>query len=160
MEVIVKTDVTTPYHYVICNGGETGFSYGFFLNIDSSAYWGLTIKNNTQPPNSCVSFSQGIGVATTDIWYYFALSWDGTVNNGTAQKNNNTYSKAPSSAPYGSARNMRISGSTSKEYFWDGIVDEVRISQINRGSGWIETTYNTINDPPNFFSVGPEEFPP
>jgi hypothetical protein len=46
------------------------------------------------------------------------------------------------------------------EYGFKGCVDEVRISGIVRSEEWIETTYNTINDPSNFYSVGPEESPP
>jgi len=156
MEVIVKTDVTTSYHYAICNGGETGFSCGFYLNIESGSYFSLAIRL-VKSINNAVMIPMGSPL--TDEWYYFALSWDGT-NNAIGRKNDNTYLKTPYNEIFGSARNMRISGSTTKEYFWDGIIDEVRISKINRSSEWIETIYNTINDPSNFFSAGPEESPP
>ena len=43
---------------------------------------------------------------------------------------------------------------------WNGRIDEVRISNIVRSSAWIETSYNTMNDPSSFFSVGPEESAP
>ena len=39
-------------------------------------------------------------------------------------------------------------------------MDEVRISAIQRSDNWITTSYNTINDPSSFFSMGPEESAP
>ena len=44
--------------------------------------------------------------------------------------------------------------------FFNGHIDEIRISDIERSSSWISTTYNTINDPSNFMSIGPEESAP
>ena len=41
--------------------------------------------------------------------------------------------------------------------YFDGKIDEVRISQTDRSSSWIETSYNTMNGPSSFFSIGPEE---
>lgn len=44
----------------------------------------------------------------------------------------------------------------SPEYF-DGVLDEPRISGSVRSAGWIETTFNNTNDPSSFHTVGPEE---
>jgi hypothetical protein len=41
--------------------------------------------------------------------------------------------------------------------YFEGFIDEVRISNIERSSAWISTSYNTMNDPSIFFSVGLEE---
>ncbi len=38
--------------------------------------------------------------------------------------------------------------------FWDGIIDEVRLSKIVRSAGWITTEYNNQNTPARFFSIG------
>jgi hypothetical protein len=48
----------------------------------------------------------------------------------------------------------------NKWYYWQGLIDEVRISKIARTSNWLITSYNTMNDPSSFFSVGPEETAP
>jgi len=50
-------------------------------------------------------------------------------------------------------------GGNPLDYF-DGIIDEIRISNIARSSTWIETSYNTMNDPSSFMSFGPEESNP
>ena len=41
-----------------------------------------------------------------------------------------------------------------------GTFDELRHSKVARSDAWIKTTYNNINAPSNFFSVGPEETAP
>ena len=43
---------------------------------------------------------------------------------------------------------------------FNGAMDEVRISKTCRSEAWIITSYNTMNDPLSFFSVGPEESAP
>ncbi len=44
--------------------------------------------------------------------------------------------------------------------YYDGILDEVRISKIIRSAEWISTQYNNQNDPSSFLSFGPEETGP
>ncbi len=39
----------------------------------------------------------------------------------------------------------------------DAIIDEVRWSKIVRSDAWINTSYNTMNNPSDFFSIGSEE---
>ncbi len=41
-------------------------------------------------------------------------------------------------------------GTTSS---WDGLIDEVRISNVARSADWMTTEYNTINSPATFFAV-------
>jgi hypothetical protein len=43
------------------------------------------------------------------------------------------------------------------ESFFDGMMEEVRISNVVRSSEWIATTYNSINDYTSFLSFGSEE---
>jgi len=45
-------------------------------------------------------------------------------------------------------------------HYFDGKIDEFRISQIARSTAWIETSYNTMNAPSSFVSFGPEETGP
>jgi hypothetical protein len=62
------------------------------------------------------------------------------------------------------AEPMRIgsyhSTNENQWYYWYGLIDEVRISKIDRSSNWLTTSFNTMNDPSSFFSVGPEESAP
>lgn len=42
-------------------------------------------------------------------------------------------------------------------HFWNGTVDEVRISNIVRSASWISTEYSNQQSPSSFYSVGSEE---
>jgi hypothetical protein len=44
--------------------------------------------------------------------------------------------------------------------YYNGVIDEIRISKICRSSSWISTEYNNQNDPFSFLSFGPEESTP
>jgi hypothetical protein len=52
----------------------------------------------------------------------------------------------------------RNTGSSTRYY--DGCMDEVRISKICRSADWISTEYNNQKDPSSFYQVGPEEANP
>ena len=43
---------------------------------------------------------------------------------------------------------------------WHGFLDEVRISNIARGSNWIAACYKNQSDPSSFHGIGAEENPP
>ncbi|MCK5261438.1 MAG: DUF2341 domain-containing protein [Thermoplasmatales archaeon] len=45
-------------------------------------------------------------------------------------------------------------------FYWDGIIDETRISETVRSAKWIKTSYNNQNNPSSFLSFGPEETSP
>ena len=40
---------------------------------------------------------------------------------------------------------------------FDGVIDEARVSNIARSAGWINTSYNTMNSPATFLTVGNEQ---
>ena len=44
--------------------------------------------------------------------------------------------------------------------YYDGILDELRVSNVPRTSEWILTGYNNQNNPYSFLSFGPEEYAP
>ena len=44
--------------------------------------------------------------------------------------------------------------------YYDGILDEFRLSNIARSSDWVLTSYNNQNNPSSFLSLGPEETGP
>ena len=49
-------------------------------------------------------------------------------------------------------------GTHVADYDWDGIIDEVRISDIARTAGWIETEYNNQSDVGSFMTFGSEVY--
>ena len=58
-----------------------------------------------------------------------------------------------------SSENVNI-GTPNRISFYDGLFDEVRISDISRNSHWIATEYINQIDSENFITIGPEESGP
>ena len=100
-------------------------------------------------------------------WSYLAITFDGgTVYQGITNYldgNDDSgigYKKSGYSRMENNNEIVRIGRSLITPMYFDGIMDEIRISKVERSSAWVETSYNTMNDPSSFFSVGPEESGP
>ncbi|GAH10689.1 unnamed protein product, partial [marine sediment metagenome] len=52
---------------------------------------------------------------------------------------------------------MRIARRYDSSSYYDGILDEVRVSNIARSADWISTEYNNQFNPDSFYSIGPEK---
>jgi len=100
-----------------------------------------------------------------DTWYYFTMAYDDSnvywYRNGddTGQGaqaltidniDENLYMGCAN--PGGAGGGLR--------YEMNGRLDEIRLSNIQRTSGWIKTTYSSQNSPADFFSIGSEESKP
>jgi hypothetical protein len=94
-------------------------------------------------------------------WYYVAVVWESNqlprfYINGAPITTSNT--NTTSSVYENSGTPLRIGMCTytpGREF--NGILDEVRISNISRSAGWIKTCYNNQQNPLSFFSLGIEE---
>jgi hypothetical protein len=95
--------------------------------------------------------STGAIVGDTN-WHYIVLSFDGTNGNLYCDKVK-VKSKAATTS----------TGITNVFYYGDnglgtdtftGVIDEGRISNIARNWSWINTSYNNVNSPSTFYSVG------
>lgn len=98
---------------------------------------------------------------STSVWYYYAVTYDGTTGRvyiDGIEVASGTLSSTLKSA--GTDR-FQIAGEIDRaNYILDGMVDEVRISDIARSGDWIATEYNNQNSPSTFYSVGSEEVSP
>ncbi len=99
------------------------------------------------------------GPSITGIWYYIVGSWDGDktrcyINGDFILDRDSTHGSVINTA----SQVIRI-GAENSNYgeHLVGEIAELRISNIDRSSGWISTGYNNQNDPSSFISVGPEE---
>ncbi len=93
-----------------------------------------------------------LSTLSTGVWNFITCTYDGTTRkifiNGT-EDNSGSYStpiEIVSAA-------LTLS---SNSWSFDGIMDEVRISNIVRSPDWLETQYYNQNDPNNFYSIGTE----
>lgn len=109
---------------------------------------------------------------TLGAWNHLTATWDGSVNASGVR-----LYRSGSETLYGAATsgagakvsdatlNMHIGAYGGGTGATDGLLDEVRISNIVRSSCWIGAEFNNMNAPgdvgvPNFYTVGSEESSP
>ena len=127
----------------------------------------FNIGNNSANAGWVESYTDGY--MNTGQWYLVAGTYNGisvaTFINGHAKTN--LTNAGGNSAVNDSKWNFNIGDSsysrlverpvsTTGRYF-NGIIDEVRISKTARSDSWISTEYNNENSPSTFYSVGKEE---
>jgi hypothetical protein len=97
-------------------------------------------------------------VNSEDIWYYGTVTLDAKYiifyNDGTVSTSHD--------ALFPDSKNNLFGFGSAGNYDnnFAGIIDEVRVSKVPRNPGWVETSYNTMNSPSTFLTVGPEESKP
>ena len=146
--------------YLVAKMGEAG-SRGWDLSFDDDAPiapdgW-IMFRYSTD--GSTVR-SEGYERVNASEWYYAV----GVFNPSTYERfylNGDLKSEDISSVPASQndpSQNVyigRYGGATTT--YWDGIIDEVRISKSVRTWDWINATYNNIYTPTSFLNVGTEE---
>jgi hypothetical protein len=129
-------DIMTNYNYnrwlgLGTNGGSSGI-IDFYDGTDS--YFGTALSTNT--------------------WYHIVATYDGT--NLRVYRNGNLLGTlAKSYSAQNSTFHIGYSKSISAEYF-NGMIDEVRVSNIIRSQAWIITEYNNQNSPNTFYNIASE----
>jgi hypothetical protein len=93
-------------------------------------------------------------------WNLLSVTLDGSTirlyENGAAITATSSYDGTIQTA---SPPNMEIGRIRTSDnvYTFNGSIDEVRVSNINRSSQWILTEYNNQNSPSTFYTVGTEQ---
>jgi hypothetical protein len=104
----------------------------------------------------------GLTGATTispNTWYYIAGTWNGTIR--TIYLNGNQENSSSRTGTIGTDTSpLYLGGRIEGTDLIDGILDEVRISNISRSASWITTEYNNQNSPLTFYTVGTKASPP
>lgn len=99
----------------------------------------------------------GSHTLSTGTWYHLALSFDsstgliGYVNAAS----DGTAASGGGAANNGSDLNIGQDISNANR-FWNGKIDEVRLSSVVRSANWITTEYNNQSNPNTFESLGAE----
>jgi hypothetical protein len=93
-----------------------------------------------------------------DQWYYVAGSWSDSQDRMQLFANGilkDTYIEELSMQE--SDDHFAIGYQDNSGNHFDGKLDEIRISNIERSESWLSTNYKNQNEPYNFISFGPEE---
>lgn len=103
-------------------------------------------------------YNDGWGEGATavgEVWTYITIVYDGSYANmyvNATYDHRKTYNSFVFQSDFDIGRFPGSPGT----YDFSGTIDEVRFSNVDRNVSWINTTYNTINEPTEFLSFGNE----
>jgi titin len=98
------------------------------------------------------------GQLTQDVLAYFVVTYDGT--NARLYKNGllvDTTPRSGSLPDHTHKLEIGVQDVATFERYFDGIIDEVRITNTVRTADWIKTEYNNQSSPATFYAVAGEE---
>ena len=101
-----------------------------------------------------------VGATVDDQWYYAAMKYkDNTKGEVWLDTNHEIASSATDIIQNNNNENFFIGSRNAAGQWFNGSIDEIRISNINRTNGWIITSYNSINNASDggFFTLGGEQ---
>ncbi|KKM85457.1 hypothetical protein LCGC14_1288840, partial [marine sediment metagenome] len=158
--------------------GTGSFTISYWLNVDQDTaapqtpIWkggeatdvtGYSLVTSTNGTLMKPVISDGVG---NQVNNEFSISLDSWTHIVTVIDRNNDLIKSYKSGLQVDSDSISSVGSISNSYDlqfshgtydFDGLLDEVRISNIIRSADWIVTEYNNQYDPDNFYSVGSEQ---
>jgi hypothetical protein len=135
------------------NNATGGWKFGVFSDNKIE----FEIRNSSNSP--FLSRSAGGGTSlSNNTWYYvvgeFSDAGDfiNTYLNGSLDRNYST-----TEAPGASNGTLKFGSEPySSDAFFDGIMDEIRISSVIRSASWVATEYANQNSPTTFYSISAE----
>jgi hypothetical protein len=157
------TDAITLEAWVKRTGDGLGNYLGMISRMGSSYNrYQLRYKTTDNVAQFFLGDSSGYTIVSSDNdlsigeWTHLVAVWDGTnmklFVNGIEQTDSGTFTGSPSL----SYQTLEIGRYTDINYY-EGGIDEVRISNIGRSNCWIKTEYNNQNNPSEFYSISNEE---
>ncbi|HUK38925.1 MAG TPA: DUF2341 domain-containing protein, partial [Methanomicrobiales archaeon] len=106
-------------------------------------------------------YTNGNTILSGTTWYYACGSYDHTALrvylNGVSD---NSTPLALASNIDTNNMNLSIARAGYASNYFNGTIDEVRVSSVARSAGWIKTEYTNMNGPATFSSLGSEEVSP
>jgi hypothetical protein len=140
-----------PYNTVVSTSNG-GFNAYFDLHIKSTAKVASYLT-----ANSTVAYD-GTGTTTLSAgtWYHIVQTYDSVSGLITYVNGSVDGTAAANGAAQGSMVRFEVGNEFSQNRFFDGLIDEVRVSNIARSASWVVTSYNNQSTPGTFLSAGTE----
>lgn len=137
---------------VAVNRSSGGIDYAF-LGVNSSKKLSAIVRI---VGTYVVADGTGSTVLVTSTWYHLALHYDGGAVRG--------FINGVSEMTTGGAGSLDTTSTTgvigryndAATHYWDGSLDEVRISSVARSANWLLTEYNNQSAPGTFETLGSE----
>ena len=143
-----STDLGSLYNRIISRNVLPNTDW--FMEMDGSDAGHVACGNNDN--NNEFDFAQAL---TAGQWYFLTCTLNSSAEN--AYLNGAFSASGTGEGSITTTGNVGIGADTDGTTGWDGGIDEVRLSNIVRSAGWIQTEYNNESAPGSFYSVGNEE---
>jgi cysteine-rich repeat protein len=107
------------------------------------------------PPNPTDPWYRAIGSSVTDgEWFQVVGVFDAGAEEVRLYKDGTEVAVvAGPSFLQSNTETVTVGASDDSDHIWNGTIDEVRISDVARSSGWIQTSYTNQNDPGSFTAI-------
>ncbi len=136
-------------------GPETSAHYWMIAPADEGEKFRYRLKTEDFVTSNLIVDTGGMSTST---WYYVVATYDGSymrVFNDGIELGNKTKSGAVATDNNVS---VWIGSNPPNDYRpFDGVIDEVRVSNVARNSSWILTSYNNQNNSDDFTTLSEEE---
>ncbi|MBD3172283.1 DUF2341 domain-containing protein [Candidatus Bathyarchaeota archaeon] len=143
---------------IFCKSRGTAVSdHILSLGIDDDI---VRVRVDTQGPGGGVTSHDSNPFATTNKWQYVAFTWSRTTENlyiygddtviGSFNKQGFRIQDPNIDVTIGNVN-------TVDSRYWDGVLDEIRLSSVDRDPAWLKATYFTTSEPDKFVSLGPQQ---
>lgn len=150
IEAYVKTSSYTGNAHIVGGYNPSSPNNGYAISVtDTSGYQGKLAYWNGS------AWRYGSTVVSDGNWHDVAVTLNGTTLQFYLDGSPDGASQA-GAAP-NSYLGSRYLGNISNRGYVNGIIDEIRISNMARSAGWRKTSYNNQNSPTTFLAVGNEE---
>ena len=128
---------------------------------NNDGYWLGLINNKFRAfvGPCCTNYIDTTLSYSTEAWHYVVLKSDGTNYAIYVDGQKASSDKSVGSIPV-SNESARFAYSISSGQVFNGVMDELRISSVNRSVDWMTTEYNNQNSPSTFYSLGSESTSP
>ena len=137
-----------------------GSSESYYLYLDASGFVTFATRVDPTGPPTANTYVAVAGAPPLDQWTHVIGTYDGT-NVNVFVNGVKTTGAAITGTIVPSADNVTIGSlfDNTSTYDFTGTIDEARISSISRSQDWITTSYNNMNIPGDFLTLGLEETP-
>jgi hypothetical protein len=160
LEAWIQHDITPNNHvYGIMN--HKGWYDGYALYINYGG--GATIKPTFSLPGDTHQLV-GANDVTGGSWHQIVATYDGSLMRIYVDgvQDPNVLAKTNAIEPSSFEKDFWIGQGDQPQNKtwsaeWDGQIDEVRVSDVTRSAGWIQTQFNNQYNPSGFYSIGMEE---
>jgi hypothetical protein len=149
---------TGDYPVIISKGGGAEHWMQFIWSgttPPNGNQWSMNVRADTGTQYNAIGNTD----VTDDVWHYTVGRFDSTANTLEMDIDGTNERSVTTSGTGNTNTNKVVVGAynTAGALPYEGLIDELRISNIARSDGWIETSHDNMNTPQNFFTATVEQ---